>query len=237
MTKLVILGAGYGAWEVISLIEDINNRSSTYDILGILDDNPLLHGNLIKQYPILNELNHWSHYDKKVRFVFAIGNYQNKSKRYELIKSLGIPKDRYENIIHPNAKLWTEIPLGKGIIIHDGCIIHPLTKINDFVVISAGSILGVKNLVGSYSLIAANITTATDILFGCGTFLGTGVTIGPNVIMGVCSMAAVGSVILKNVDSGYSVIGNPARAYQKENIDVTWEQLWEKEKNKYEDYF
>ena len=56
MTKLVILGAGYGAWEVISLIEDINNRSSTYDILGILDDNPLLHGNLIKQYPILNEL-------------------------------------------------------------------------------------------------------------------------------------------------------------------------------------
>jgi len=37
-TKLVVLGAGNGYWEICELVNDINRQKIRYELIGVLDD-------------------------------------------------------------------------------------------------------------------------------------------------------------------------------------------------------
>ena len=45
--KLVIMGAGTFASEVIQLIHSVNKKDHYWEILGVLDDNRKLHGSYV----------------------------------------------------------------------------------------------------------------------------------------------------------------------------------------------
>ena len=221
MKEVVILGGGYGFHEVLAIIDSINENEQSIKVIGILDDDPKLYNSEIKGIKVLGVLDDWSMFDNEINFIIAIGTYSNLSLRKYIVDKLQIPIERFLKLIDPKAIILTNHEdIGCGSIIHSNVIIHPLTIVGNFVVISASTVIGVSNIINDYTLIAAGVVTTTNITFGACSFVGAGVVIGPNVLIGCQVLIALGSVVFKDVDHGHKIIGNPARSFEKSQVNT-----------------
>ena len=216
--KVVIIGGGYGFYEILSLIDAINkNGDDLIEIIGILDDNKSIKS--IRNYPVIGPITSWREVEREIYFVFSIGSYNSRISRRGVMVDSQIPVDRFLSLIHPGSEIMIPLEnIGFGSIIYGGVKIHPLTSIGNFCAISANCVIGVNNIVGSFSLFAAGVYTATNIRFGACSFMGTNSVIAPDLSIGVGAQIGVGSVVFRNVEPGYKYLGNPAKAYSKDLI-------------------
>lgn len=216
MKNLTFIGGGLGFREVLPILQRSFGGPEKPEILGILDDNESLAGQSILGYPVLGPISSWDMLPEDTFFVHAIGNFTNRGIRAEIVRHNKIPIDRFFSVIDPSATVDTSFEkIGNGVIFHPGVVVSAGATIGNFVTISANSVIGVDNFVGPFALVAAGVNTATGVEISEGVFLGTGVSIAPGVKMGAYSMAAVGSVVLRNVPDKETVYGNPARPMTK----------------------
>jgi hypothetical protein len=104
VNKIVVLGGGYGLYEILPLIEAINRSNiEKIEIVGILDDNPSI--KKIKDYPIIGPISSWNQLDQGISFVYAIGSYNTRIARRDILNKSAIPLERFKNLIHPNADI------------------------------------------------------------------------------------------------------------------------------------
>lgn len=220
MKEVVVIGGGYGLYEILPLIDAINEKSKDkIKVIGILDDSTFLQKSEIHDLKVLGKISDWMKFDIEVEFIFAIGSFKNHIVRQKIINNNRIPVTRFCTLVHPSSDIM--IPkncIGAGCIIHSGVKIHPLSVVGNFCTISANCIIGVKNTIASFSLFAANVTSATDIQFGSCSFLGTGAIIAPDISIGCGAQIGVGAVVFRNVDTGHKVLGNPAKPYGKQEV-------------------
>ncbi len=216
--KIVILGAGYGFYEILPLIDSINKSNfEKIEIVGILDDNSSLKE--VKGYSIIGPISTWSQLSEEIYFVYAIGSYNSRIARRLIINESQIPVERFINLIHPDADIM--IPrsnIGVGCIIHSGVRVHPLTSIGNFCTISACCVIGVNNIVGSFSLYAAGVYSGSHVKFGACSFMGTNCVVAPELKIGAGSQIGIGSVVFRDVEPGHKLLGNPAKSYSKDFI-------------------
>jgi len=216
--KIVVIGGGYGFYEILPLIEAINKSNvKKVEIIGILDDNPIL--KKILDYPVIGPISSWNQLDQSISFVFAIGSYNSRIARRDILNESKIPIERFTNLIHPDADIMiTKSNIGVGCIIHGGVKVHPLTSIGNFCTISASCVIGVNNIIGSFSLYAAGVYTGTQVRFGACSFMGTNCVIAPDLKIGAGSQIGVGAVVFRDVEPGHKMLGNPAKGYSRDQI-------------------
>ena len=77
MKKIAIYGSGGFGREVKMLIEQINNKEETYELLGFFDDGQD-NKNLINGKPILGGINELNQFESEIGIVLAIGNPSTK---------------------------------------------------------------------------------------------------------------------------------------------------------------
>ena len=143
--KIVIIGAGYGLDEIFSIVK------KNYDIVAILDDNEKLYKKFYKKIPIYIGLDKAKNF-KNVKFVFAIGSYENKNQRENIFKRLKISKELFPNIIDKSAIIHSDVKLGYGNIINAHTIICSNSIINDFCVFTYSTIIGHGVFIDSFAL-------------------------------------------------------------------------------------
>lgn len=151
--------------------------------------------------------------------MYAIGSYNSRIVRRDILNENSIPLERFISLIHPSADIM--IPrssIGAGCIIHGGVRVHPLTSIGNFCIISACCVIGVHNTLRSCSLFAAGVYTGTNVKFGACSFMGTNCVLAPDLVLGAGSQIGVGSVVFRNVEPGHKLLGNPVKSYAKDQI-------------------
>jgi sugar O-acyltransferase (sialic acid O-acetyltransferase NeuD family) len=229
--RVVVMGGGYGFYEVFSLINTINSNSeSSIEIIGILDDNTSLKNR--RGIPVVGALEDWINFDDEIFFVFAIGSFNTRMYRKSILERIQIPHQRFLTLIHPSSEIMIPVDsIGAGCIIHSGVKIYALTAIGALCTISANCVVGIANIIGSYSLFASGVYTATNIKFGMCSFLGTSSVVAPNVHIGCGAQIGVGSAVFRDVEPGHKVVGNPAKAYGKDDVPLQLLELAEHDIN------
>lgn len=217
MEKLVILGAGDGFWETNELIKDINGVNHTYHVLGILDDNTAIHGKELDGVPVLGGLDKASEYND-AKFVFCIGSKDTRDKRKSILERVGVERDRYVTLIHPNAKVYSSAKLGYGCTVHHGAIIYSRTVCGDFVSLGANSILGNDNRISDFALIAGQSIIINRVKVGEGAYIASAVSVFDNVEIGKHAVIGMGTVLMKDVGEDEFAFGNPGRVMK--NMDA-----------------
>lgn len=227
MQKLVIIGGSNAFWEISELIQDINKIENRYEIIAVLDDNPGLIGikfnNLIVDGPIEKVKD----FDDDVKFIFAIGSFKTRLIRENILKRINIPEDRFETLVHPNAKIFSTAKIGHGCIIHYGTVIFNHTIIDSFCVIAANCVIAVSNYIGKGALFGSNITTTTGVKVGSFSFIGSSTSIGEFVTIGPGAQIGMASLILKDIPSGAFVLGSPPRMLDKVEVSISILKDWE----------
>jgi sugar O-acyltransferase (sialic acid O-acetyltransferase NeuD family) len=178
MLDLVIIGAGGVGREMLSLVEEINLNSFTYNCLGFLDDQKPK-GTLVNNKPIIGSID-LNNLEKisEINFIVAIGNPTIRKEVFNKIGNLGgiLP-----NIIHPLARIdkhvSTNLSSVNGNIICYNASIGCNVSMGDNNFVNMGAIIGHDTIIGSHNVIMQTSVLNGEIEVRDECFIGPGVVL------------------------------------------------------------
>ena len=205
MDNVIIIGArGFGR-EVLQYLEDINNISPSYNILGFLDDitnEPPLNG-----YKILGTVDKYK-LPKSTLLFCAIGDPFYKEFIYNKYKKLGYS---FLTIIHPICKIGRNVEIGEGSIICPNAILTCNIHIGDMVAININSSIGHDVVINNFSTLSPQSNLNGNVTIGNKVFIGSSTVVIPKISIVDNSYIGAGSVVVKNVLEEGVNVGAPCK--------------------------
>ena len=210
LKDLIIIGAGGVGREAALIVEDINNISKEWNLLGFIDDNKNIKGENINGYNVLGGLENIINYEKEVYVVCAIANYEIKKSIIEKILRSN-PKIKFANLIHPTVNLNKTVKLGNGCIIYQGNIITANINIGNHVIISPKCGIGHDSVINDYCSLLWNVNISGNVKLEEGVTMGSGSTIiqGKKIEQG--SFIGAGAVVIEDIKPFSKAVGIPTR--------------------------
>ena len=209
MKEIIILGAGDFGREVAGLIEEINKISPSYTIVGYLDDDTEKIGQKINGYKCLAPISYLSELNNENQIHAVIAN-QNTDIRKRLVEMFpGF--ENWETVIHPSVNISDTTNIGKGCVICASVNISCNTVIGDFCLLNISSTIGHDCLIGNYVSIMTGSCVSGHVIVNDSAYLGTNCTILPGRTVGEHAIVGAGSVAIRNVKPGVTVMGVPAK--------------------------
>lgn len=209
MKNIVIIGAGDFGKEVAWLIDGINGVVPTYNILGFLDDNANKEGATINGIKCLGPIRLLSRLTKTddVCAVIAIQHGQVRKAIVESLPSFS----RWETLIHPSANISNLAKIGAGCIICAGCNISVNVTISDQVLMNLSVTIGHDCSIGNYASMMSGVVVSGHVVLKEAAYLASNCTIVPGMKIGANAKVGAGSVVIRNVREGTTVMGVPAK--------------------------
>lgn len=195
MKKVILAGNATTADILYSYLA----QDDRYQVVGLTVDDEYLQGGVVKglESIALSQLKE-SHDPKDCAVIMAMGyNNINRSREsmFHRLKEMGY---RIETYVHPDAKVYTEHPLG------DGCVILPSAVIEPHVRLGANSMVWANVTLAHHSSVAENCWLASGaVLSGQAhvernSFIGVNSTIVNKVVIGEYCIIGAGALITKN---------------------------------------
>ena len=209
MEKVVILGAGGHAREVLWVFEEENRVEPRWDVLGFIDEDILKKGGILCNLPILGDFTWFEgrvSHDAKV--ISGVGDCSTKRRFAEKAASLGL---EFCSVIHPSVTMSNAVEVGEGTIIAAGTIITTQVKIGNHVTVNLGCTISHDVVIGDYCTIAPGCHISGNVRFEEGVDFGTGATIIQGRSVGAWSTIGAGAVVRDEIPRNVTAVGVPAR--------------------------
>lgn len=195
MKKIILAGNAITA----SIINSYLSQDNRYQVAGLTVDKEFLNQAGISGIDsfALEQLNELFPTDRYT-IIMAMGyNDINRTREsmFSRLKKLGYQIETY---IHPDAKVYTHLPIGEG------CIILPNAVIEPYVYIGSNSFVGANVTLAHHSSVAENCWIASGAVVSGqakierNTFIGVNSTIVNEVIVGQYNIIGAGALITKN---------------------------------------
>ena len=209
MKDIIIIGAGGFGKEVAWLIEQINQKSPIWNLLGFVDDG-IKTGTLINRVPVLGQLEYLE--DKKVNLVCSISHPQT---RYKIITNLKNTYNNFVTLIHPDIDLSSTVSIGEGSIICEGAKFTVNINIRKHVIIYHNSVICHDSNVGDYASILPSVNISGNVDLEGFNLVGTGSKILQNLKIGKDSIIGAGAVVINEINPFEVHAGVPAKMIKK----------------------
>lgn len=210
MKKLVIVGGGGFAREILWLIEEINRAShhhdSPYQVLGFITNDGASQVNGI---PVLGD-DQWAfaNLDKNTRFVLAVGASELRARLAATWVSQGYHPLR---LVHPSVIMSDEVQLGPGAVVCAGAVITVNVRMGAFCLVNLNATIGHDCVLGDFVTLHPGAHLSGGVEVGEGASLGTGAVVLPGVKVGARSQVGAGAVVTEDLAGDATYVGIPAR--------------------------
>lgn len=212
--RLVILGASNDG----KLVAAAAAAGADLVVHGFLDD-ALERDHAVLGLPVLGKLTDWTGLPPDTVFLPALHKVGDIAARSALVKGLGIPRERWATVVHPQSFVATDVELGCGVFVGSFATIQPGTRVGDFVSVRPGANVGCGATLGDFAFISANVSMAGCSSVGECAHVGMNASIRDYVEVGEFAIVGMGAVITKPVAAHSVVVGNPARPLMAGNRD------------------
>lgn len=174
---LILIGAGNVGGYLAYNIADF----PSFDLMGILDDDPTKHGEKINGFPVLGGIDLLFELDiDNLAVAVCINQPLIRKNIIDRMQSLDLD---YPTFISPKAWISKGCTIGQGSIIYPGVSINHESTIGDFVIMNMNCALGHHASVGDFVSFAPSVS------------LGGHTTLGEGVDMGIASSTIQGITI------------------------------------------
>jgi sugar O-acyltransferase (sialic acid O-acetyltransferase NeuD family) len=207
MKRLIIIGAGGFGREVLMTAKTVQAQRGEWEIAGFLDDNPAALADYGYKVPILGSINEYLP-QKNDCFIIAMESPQNKLAISQQLQEKGA---EFITLIHPSAEIgdYTKIGIGCVLLPHIG--ISCDVTLGNFVTLNAHAAVGHDAVLSDGCTLSAFAHVSGAVNLGKGAYVGIHGCILPSVEVGDFAVVAAGSVVVKNVKPGTTVMGVPAK--------------------------
>jgi hypothetical protein len=207
MKEVYIINAGGYGRTVASLAESDAAYGREWIVKGFLDDrDPKLFTN--SPWPVLGgPMDHI--YEQGQILLVALGDPYLREKYSQ---SLDAQKADFMNLT-PDLHRASGVVIEGGGIFERNTVIGADSTLGRFIIMHAFSVVGHNVSVGSYSTIGSFVFLGGDVQIGSHVVIYPHVSILPGVKVGSGARIGAGSVVIKDVPTGVTVMGNPARPF------------------------
>ena len=216
LKNLIIIGAGGVGRETALIVEEINNKSKEWNLLGFVDDYKEINED-INGYKILGGNDYINNYKEEVYVVCAIANYKVKKNIIRNIKNDNV---KFTNIIHPSVKLNRTVDIGDGCIIYENSIITANISIGNHVIVSPRCGIGHDSILHDYCSLLWNVNVSGNVVLEEGVTMGSGSTIIQGKKVGCGSFIGAGAVVIEDIVKDSTAVGVPTRYVEKMGIAI-----------------
>ena len=209
MKKLIIIGASGFGREVAWLVERINKNNREWELLGFIDDNKSLTGEVINGYKVLGTTDCiGEHID--AYFVCAIGASKTREAIISRISNNN-PGLKFATVIDPSVEMSNLVSIGEGSIICAHTILTVNITIGSHVIINLDCTVGHDAILNDFVTLypSVNVSGMTEI--GRCSELGTGMQIIQGKKVGKDSIVGAGAVVVKDIPDKCTAVGSPAK--------------------------
>jgi sugar O-acyltransferase (sialic acid O-acetyltransferase NeuD family) len=144
------------------------------------------------------------------RFLCALGDPKMRRKFAEPLVEQGAT---FLNLC-TGLRGATGIKMGQGCVFDREVQMGVDTRMGDFVIVQSTTVIGYEVSIGSYVTINPFVFIGGGAVIGNDVVINPHATILPGVKIGEGAVIGAGSVVMKNVPPGETVIGNPAKIFR-----------------------
>ncbi|NGU52988.1 acetyltransferase [Clostridium perfringens] len=207
MKDLVIVGAGGFGREVAWLVEDINEVSKEWNLIGFIDENKEMHETLINGYEVLGGID-WLK-DKDIYYVCAIGN---SKIRKDIVEKINKFQVKAATIIHPSVLMNKKyVEVGEGSIICASSILTVNIKLGKHVILNLDCTVGHDAILKDFVTVYPSVNISGNCRINECVELGTGTQIIQGKIIGYNTIVGAGSVVVRDIEANKTAVGVPAK--------------------------
>jgi sugar O-acyltransferase (sialic acid O-acetyltransferase NeuD family) len=177
--------------------------------LGFLNDvEPV--GSGISGYPVLGPFAAWRDLPMVTQFIAPLHKAKHMRARAEIIRGLGVPQERWANVIDPLAVLADDATYGVGLLAAAGCSILSGARLGDQVTVRNGGQVSHDCTVSDFVMIGVNAVVCGYATVREGAHIAPGAVVREGTTIGRYSVVGLGAVVVEDVPDGAIVAGNPA---------------------------
>ena len=223
MVRIAIIGGLGNGTVIASTIEDCRKAGQPIEVAGFLNDADIKE---IQGYPVLGGIRNgdWKNLPQDIMFIYALTTIKKAHERYELLKDLEIPVERFGSVVHPTAVVSEKVEIGLGVAVMPMALVSPGVRVGNHSHLFAQTFVGHDSTIGEFAFLSANSHTGGNVTVRNGAHIGIMSTSIEHLTIGEFSIVGAGSVVLKDVPDHSIVVGNPARVIRKNYIDPSREE-------------
>jgi sugar O-acyltransferase (sialic acid O-acetyltransferase NeuD family) len=213
LQKVVIIGAGGFAREVLDTIDAVNQVSLRYEMLGYVVDAQYGElGTLVNDKPILGDLDWLIQHKDEVFVLCGIGAPEVRYQFVERAAQIGV---KYFSVIHPSVIKTRWMTIGEGSVIAAGSVLSNQIVIGNHVHINPGTIIGHDASFEDFVSIAPGARISGNVTLKQGCYVGTGVNIIEKKTIHAWSIIGAGSTVIHDVRANTTVVGVPGQVIKE----------------------
>jgi sugar O-acyltransferase (sialic acid O-acetyltransferase NeuD family) len=206
MKKLYIVGAGGFGRELHAWASQHPHGGKEWQLVGFLDDNANALAAFGSFAPVFPLTTHSVQADEV--FLCGLGLPPAKEK---LVTPLLKKGAKFIQLVHPSVMIGARVRLGQGVVICPGSVVSVDVDVGDFAMINLNSTVGHDAKIGAWTTLSAHCDVTGFVEVGPRVFMGSRVSIIPSKKIGEGATLGAGSVVIRDVAPGVTMIGNPAK--------------------------
>lgn len=207
MKKLIIINASAFGREVADWATQCPEHGRDWELAGFADDRPGILDGFRCPWPILGSAATVPVFADTV-FVCAIGDSRTRLDYALKMKARGA---QFITIVHPSVVLGSENQMGEGCIVCPRAVITNHVRIGAFVVINYATTIGHDARLDDGCTLSGHVDVTGWCQVGKGALLGSHACLVPHATIGDYATVGAGSLVLKHVRPGVTVLGVPAK--------------------------
>jgi sugar O-acyltransferase (sialic acid O-acetyltransferase NeuD family) len=174
--RVMLLGAGGHASDVLGAIERINLGAPVWDVIGIADDSkvPKLERFVTRNIPFLGTIEEALSRHPDVEFLATVGFPAGRRLVAERAEHAGC---RAATLVDPRAIVAPSVEIGAGSVIMGGSYLSALVGIGRHVYVSGLVVVGHDTTVGDYSSLMPGAMICGDAMLGSDVLVGANATV------------------------------------------------------------
>ena len=209
MKDLYIIGSGGFGREVAWLVERINAKKETWNLVGFIDDNLQLQGKIINSYPVVGTICDAAHFSDCF-YVCAVGAASVREKIIQKLLDV-LPNAKFATLIDPTVEMSSSVEVGEGTIICAHSILTVNISIGKHVIMNLNCTVGHDAVLRDYVTLYPSVNLSGGTKVGFASELGTGAQIIQGKTIGDRTIVGAGAVVIKDLPDRCTAVGSPAK--------------------------
>lgn len=208
-SRLVILGAGGHASDIVSLVESLDKTRRV-----VLLDEGVVDRSRFEQrsVSIVSTFDEAQVEVETASPTFVAGVGYPESRASFVSRAIDAGWSESPALLHPSTEVMANSTFDTASVVMGLTWVSPGVHISRHAYVGYGVKLGHDVVVGPYSSVFPGVFLAGNVTVGERCMIGANATVLPGLHLGDGASVGAGAVVTRDVDAGTSVVGSPARA-------------------------
>lgn len=210
MNTLAIFGAGGLGTEILEIARMINSQEPKWNDFVFINNGDTVPD--IDGVRVMGLEYALSLYGNTLEAVIAVGEPTLRSK---IAADIDNNQIRRSTIISPEIHIPKSTVLSEGVVICPGAYISANATLGKDVLISQNAVVGHDVILDENVVVSATCVLCGMVHVKDNAYIGPGAVVKESLTIGKFAVAAIGSVVFKDIEDGAMALGNPARVTKR----------------------